>query len=122
MTQCDRIREILKENRLKQKELAESIGVTEGYISVLLKKPEVKLSRSVAGLIEEKFGYSSDWVLTGSEPKIKYASRNRTLSDIHRRALARLEKMTDEQAKAVLAFINSLDEIEKLYGQDGSEH
>ena len=113
MNQCDRIRTILQENKLKQKELASEIGVTESYISVLLKKPEVSLSRSIAALIEEKYGYSADWVLTGAEPKIKQVSKNRALSEIHQKALAQLEKMNDEQVKAVLAFINSLDDIEK---------
>lgn len=113
MNQCDRIRLILQENNLKQKELAAEIGVTESYISILLKKPEVSLSRSIAALIEEKYGYSANWVLSGTEPKIKRASKNRTLSELHQKALAQLEKMSDRQVKAVLAFINSLDEIEK---------
>ena len=33
-------------------------------------------------------------------------------------ALAQLEKMNDEQVKAVLAFINSLDDIEKSFSAD----
>lgn len=113
MNQCDRIRLILQENKLKQKELAAEIGVTESYISVLLKKPEVCLSRSLAVLIEEKYGYSADWVLNGAEPKIKQISKNRALSEVHQKALAQLERMNDNQVKAVLAFINALDDIEK---------
>lgn len=113
MNQCDRIRLILQENKLKQKELAAEIGVTESYISVLLKKPEVCLSRSLAVLIEEKYGYSADWVLNGAEPKIKQISKNRALSEVHQKALAQLERMNDHQVKAVLAFINALDDIEK---------
>lgn len=113
MNQCDRIRLILQENKLKQKELAAEIGVSESYISILLKKPEVSLSRSIAVLIEEKYGYSADWVQSGTEPKIKQVSKNRALSELHQKALAQLEKMSDGQVKAVLAFINSLDEIER---------
>lgn len=113
MNQCERIKLILQENKLKQKELATEIGVTESYISVLLKKPDVRLSRSVATLIEEKYGYNVDWVLNGTEPKFKQVSKNRALSEIHQKALAQLEKMNDDQVKAVLAFINSLDDIEK---------
>lgn len=113
MNQCDRIRLILQENKLKQKELAAEIGVTESYISVLLKKPDVCLSRTIAVLIEEKYGYNADWVLSGTEPKIRQVSKNRALSEIHQKALAQLEKMNDHQVKAVLAFINALDNIEK---------
>lgn len=113
MNQCDRIRQILKENKLKQKEFASVIGVTESYISKLLKDPDIRLSQSLAVLIEEKYGYSAEWVLNGTEPKLKQISKDKSLSEIHQKALAQLEKMNDEQVKAVLAFINSLDELEK---------
>lgn len=113
MNQCDRIRQILKENKLKQKAFASAIGVTESYISKLLKDPDIRLSQSLAVLIEEKYGYNAEWVLNGTEPKLKQVSKDKSLSKIHQKALAQLEKMNDEQVKAVLAFINSLDELEK---------
>lgn len=115
MNQCERIKLILQENHLKQKELAAEIGVTESYISKLLKDPAIRLSQSLATLIEEKYGYNADWILHGTEPKIKQFSKNKTLSQLHQKALSQLEKMNDEQIKAVLAFINSLDEIEKSF-------
>lgn len=113
MNQCDRIRQILKENNLKQKQFASAIGVTESYISKLLKKPDIRLSQSLAVLIEEKYGYNAEWILNGTEPKLRQISKNTSLSEAHQKALAQLEKMNDEQVKAVLAFINSLDELEK---------
>lgn len=115
MNLSERIKLIIQENGLKQKELASDIGVSESYISMLLKKPDINLSHTLAVLIEEKYGYNSAWVLNGTEPKLKQISKNRTLSEIHQKALAQLEKMNDEQVKAVIAFINSLDEIEKLF-------
>lgn len=115
MNLSERIKMILQENNLKQKELASDIGVSESYISMLLKKPTINLSHSLAALIEEKYGYNAEWVLNGTQPKLKQVSKNRTLSEIHQKALAQLEKMNDEQVKAVLAFINSLDEIERLF-------
>jgi len=111
--QCDRIKLILKENKLKQKELAAEIGVTESYVSVLLRKPDVRISRSLAILIEEKYGYNADWVLCGTEPKLKQVIQNSDLSEIHQRVLAQVEKMNDHQVKAVLAFINALNDIER---------
>lgn len=113
MNQCDRIKIILQENHLKQKQLAYEIGVTESYISKLLKDPNIRLSQPLATLIEEKYGYNADWILTGKEPKLKQISKNRALSSLHQKALSRLEKMSDDQVKAVLAFINSLDDVEK---------
>lgn len=113
MNQCDRIRLILNENKLKQKQFASVIGVTESYISKLLKDPNIRLSQSLAVLIEEKYGYNAEWILNGTEPKLKQISKDKSLSEIHQKALAQLEKMNDEQVKAILAFINSLDELEK---------
>lgn len=115
MNQCDRIKTILQENKLKQKQFAIELGVTESYISKLLKEPSIRLSQSLASLIEEKYGYSSEWILNGAEPKIKQISKNKSLSEVHQRALAQLEKMNIEQVKSVLAFIDSLDKIEKSF-------
>lgn len=36
-----------------------------------------------------------------------------SLSDIHQKALAQLEKINDEHVKADLAFINFLEKLEK---------
>jgi len=115
MNQCDRIKLVLKENNLKQKQLACELGITESYVSKLTKDPDIRLSQSLAALIEEKYNYNSAWILHGDEPKLKQISNNKDLSELHQKALARLEKMNDEQVKAVLAFINSLDTIEKLF-------
>lgn len=115
MNQCDRIGQILKENKLKQKQFASAIGVTESYISKLLKDPDIRLSQSLAVLIEEKYGYNAEWILNGAEPKLKQISKDKSLTEMHQKALAQLEKMNDEQVKAVLAFINSLDELEKSF-------
>lgn len=115
MNQCDRIKLILSENKLKQKQFASEIGVTESYISKLLKNPDIGLSQSLATLIEEKYGYSAAWIIEGKEPKVKQVSKNKDLSALHQKALSQLEKMNDEQVKAVLAFIDSLDNIEKQF-------
>ena len=118
MNQCERIKLILQENKLKQKQFAATIGVTESYISKLLKSPDIRLSQSLAALIEEKYGYNADWILYGNEPKLKQVSKNPALSELHQKALAQLERMNDDQVKAVLAFINSLESVEKTLQDD----
>lgn len=115
MNKSERIKIILDENNLKQKQLAVEIGVTDSYISKLLKEPEIKLSKALANLIEEKYGYSAEWIINGTEPKLKQLSKNKALSELHQKALIYLEKMDDRQIKAVLAFIKSLDDIEKAF-------
>jgi transcriptional regulator with XRE-family HTH domain len=111
----ERIALIIKENNLKQKELAAIIGVTESYISALLRKRHINPSQSFANLIEEKLGYDAHWVLTGEGQKLKPVSKNASLSDVHKKAIIQLEKMPVEQIKAVLAFINSLEEVERRF-------
>lgn len=113
MDLSERIRLILKENHLKQKELAKELGVTESYISAILNHRNTNISQALATLIEEKYGYNSQWVLNGTEPKLKVAGKNRTLSDIHQRAILQIEHLSQEQIRAVLAFIKYLEAAEK---------
>lgn len=118
----ERISLIIKENNLKQKELAAIIGVTESYISALLNKRNINPSQSFANLIEEKLGYSAQWVLTGADPKYKQISKHPNISDIHRKVIFQLEKMPDEQVKAVLAFIDSLEKVESAFKDKESKN
>ena len=73
MDQCGRIRLILGENGLKQRQLAAGLGVTESYISKLLRDPGIRLSPSLAALVEERYGYRAQWLLTGQGPKLRQA-------------------------------------------------
>ncbi len=114
----ERISLIIKENHLKQKELAALMGVTESYVSTLLSGRNRNVSVPIANLIEEKLGYNAQWLLSGDEPKYKQLSKNPNLSDVHRQVILQLEKMSDSEIKAVLAFINSLDEIEKSFSTE----
>ena len=114
----ERISAIIKENHLKQKELAALMGVTESYVSTLLSGRNRNISVSVANLIEEKLGYNAQWLLSGDEPKYKQLSKNPNISDIHRQVILQLEKMPESEIRAVLAFINSLDDIEKSFSAD----
>ena len=114
MSLKDRIKQIMKENDLKQKEFAESIGVSESYISAIVNERNRDLSKPLAMLIEEKYGYATEWTLNGTSPKMNQFSKNKAFSDVHHKALRRLEKMDDSHAKAVLAFIQSLEEVESI--------
>jgi transcriptional regulator with XRE-family HTH domain len=109
----ERIATIVKENHLKQKELAALMGVTESYVSTLMSGRNQNVSISVANLIEEKLGYNAQWVLTGEEPKYKQLSKNPDISDIHRRVIMQIEKMSDSEVKAVLAFVDTLESLNK---------
>lgn len=104
----DRIAVIIKEHHMKQKDLAILTGVSESYISTLLSGRNRNVSATLANLIEEKLGYHARWVMTGEEPKYKSLSQKPDLSDTHRRLIMQIEKMSDSEVRAVLAFIDTL--------------
>lgn len=106
MKLSDRIRLIISENGLKQKEFAQSIQVTESYISKLL-RDESGVSPSTATLIEERYGYSADWILDGREPKMSTKGANAALTPVQRRVIADIEQMDDKELAAVKAFIDT---------------
>lgn len=110
----ERIKIILKENCLKQKEFAAELGVTESYISSIVSGRNLKISQALATLIEEKYGYSSSWVLSGVEPKLKSAGKTKTLSHLQQRVIFQIEQLSAPQVKAVLAFVKSLEEVEDI--------
>lgn len=120
MNLSDRIRVIIVENRLKQKEFAKSINVTESYISKLL-RGDSGLSNSTAMLIEERYGYSADWIINGNDPKMNQKSKTRDLTPVQRKIIADVEQMDEAELAAVRAFICSLDEYKKSFAVEGKE-
>lgn len=114
MNLSDRIRLIISENGLKQKEFAKSINVTESYISKLL-RGESGLSNSTANLIEERYGYSVDWIFNGTEPKMGQKSKIKELSPIQRKIIAEIEQMNESDLIAVKSFIYSLNEYKRNF-------
>ena len=106
---------ILKENNLRQNQLAAMLGVTESYISALLRRRNSSPSQAFANLIEEKLGYSAAWVLTGVEPKLISRSSTPGLSDMQRRVIFEVEKLPGNHLKAVLAFIDSLNKLDTIF-------
>ena len=115
MELSERFALILKERDLRQNQLASMLGVTESYISALLRRRNSSPSQAFANLIEEKLGYSAVWVLTGVEPKLVSKSGSTGLSDMHRRVVFEVEKLPESHLKAVLAFIDSLDKLETIF-------
>lgn len=118
--------EQLKKARLNmdytQQQIADLMGITKstycGY-ETGKRQPDVAKIKQLAYILNT----SGDVLLeTGFEQKppfedltTKQKDPGKVLSEIHQKALAQLEKMNDEQVKAVLAFINSLDELEKSF-------
>lgn len=116
--------EQLKRARLSmnytQQQVADLMGITKstycGY-ETGKRQPDVVKIKQLACILNT----SGDVLLeTGFKQELLFeneiAKSNNSdivLSEIHQKVLAQLEKMNEEQIKAVLAFINSLDELEK---------
>jgi plasmid maintenance system antidote protein VapI len=100
------MRTIINECGLKQKAFAKSINVTDSFISKLI-RDESGIANSTAMLIEQLYGYSQDWILTGKEPKM-LPERSRNMTSLQRKIIMDVEKMNESELRAMLAFIESL--------------
>lgn len=111
----DRLQIIINEQHLKQKDFAQTIKVTESYISNMLKGKRNNISESLAKLIEQTYGYSAQWILTGEGERYITQSNNPELSPTKKRLIAEIEKMSEAELDAVKVFIDSLDEYKKAF-------
>ena len=117
----DRIRLILDEKHIKQKDLAGAIKVSESYISNLLNGKRRSLSEALALLIEQSCGYSAQWVQTGEgEPHVSLSAAS-GLSPAKKRLIAEIEKMSEPELDAVKVFIDSLDGYKRAFGLSDKE-
>jgi len=114
----DRIKIIISEQGLRQKEFSAAIKVTESYVSNLLSGKRECISGPLASLIEEVYGYSSGWILTGRGGKYSDTAKNKTLSPAQRKVISDIERMTDDEVKATLAFIKTLKGVKSRYQDD----
>lgn len=111
----DRIQLILNEQHMKQKDLAGAIKVTESYVSNMLRGKRRNISDSLALLIEQIYGYSAHWVLTGEGERYASRSNSPDLSPAKKRLIAEIEKMSGPELDAVKVFIDSLDGYKKAF-------
>ena len=115
----DRIQRILKEQHMKQKEFASAVKVTESYVSNILSGKRCNISEALALLIEQLYGYSAQWVLTGQGSCYRTRADAPDLSPAKRRLIAEIEMMSQPELDAVKVFIDSLDDYKKAFGCPG---
>ncbi len=111
----DRLQLILDEQHIKQKDLAKTIKVTESYVSNMLNGKRSNLSEALALLIEQVYGYSSQWILTGQGERYTTQSNIPELSPKKKRLISEIEKMPESDLDAVKVFIDSLDKYKKAF-------
>ncbi|EGT5422335.1 helix-turn-helix domain-containing protein [Clostridioides difficile] len=114
MTLGERIKIILSERNIKQVDFASTLGVSANYVNQLVNEKKLNISDTLAKLIEETYGYSVQWIITGEGEKNSTPS----LSAAKIEFLKKIQKMPDDEVAALLAFANSLDSVKKSLGMD----
>jgi len=107
----DNLRIIINELNTSQTDFARRVGTSFGYINMVLNGRRVSISKTLALLIEEVFGYSADWLLKNKGQKMKnwfksFVKENPDFIEI-------LEKLDLSDQKLVIDFINSLNADEE---------
>ncbi|MCI8534844.1 MAG: helix-turn-helix transcriptional regulator [Hungatella sp.] len=113
----ERLRIILDERNIKQVDFAKALGVSANYVNLLISGKRGPISDTLAKLIEETYGYSSQWVMTGEGEKIATPS----LSSIKIEFLKKVQKMPDDEITALLAFANSLQSVKKSFSDSSQQ-
>lgn len=112
MSLGQRIQTILKERKLKQVEFAKALGISANYVNLIVNDKKETISDTLAKLIEESYGYSAQWVLTGNGEKLSANELTTEKSEI----LKKIQKMSSSEVRAVLAFVTTLDNMNKEKG------
>ena len=114
MTLGERIKTILSERSIKQVDFASALGISANYVNQLVNGKKTNISDTLAKLIEETYGFSAQWVITGEGEKNSTSS----LSAAKLEFMKKIQKMPDNEIAALLAFANSLDSVKKTLGMD----
>lgn len=109
MSLGQRVQIILKERKLKQVEFARTLGISANYVNLIVNNRKNTISSTLAKLIEESYGYSAQWVLNGTGEKLSVNELTVEKTEI----IKKIQKMSDNEVKAVLAFVNTLESINK---------
>lgn len=111
MTLGERVKCILVERNVKQKDFATGLGVSANYINQLANEKKLNISDTLAKLIEETYGYSALWIMTGEGEKMSASST----SAIKLEFVKKIHKMPEDEIIALLAFANCLDSVKKTF-------
>ncbi len=101
----DRLKILLKELDLSQRQFAKKINLDAGYFSRIVQGKATPPDRILL-LIENVFHVNKNWLEKG-EGEIFSAQG---VSSAKKQLLEKLDLLTDEQIKAVLAFVRYLTE------------
>lgn len=99
-----RMRWIIREQQIKQVEFAKTLGISANYVYLLTSGRKKTISEPLARLIENTYGYSAQWVLTGQSP----GKGQVALRDLQSETIRKVKRMNVNELQAVAAFIKAL--------------
>lgn len=109
----EKLNYLMEKNHLNKSTLSKACNIPYTTIDGWYKKGYEGLKLTTLRKLAQYFGTSLDYWASENNGVPQQVNEDKSLSEIHQKAFARLEKMNEEQVKAVLAFINSLDDLEK---------
>jgi transcriptional regulator with XRE-family HTH domain len=104
------LRTILKELNMTQLEFAASVGTSNVYISMVINGKRSSISHPLAFLIEEKYGYSADWILYNEGEKKVFPFKTENTSKELKNEIMQLPPY---KINYLCEFISRLEENEK---------
>lgn len=109
MTLGQRLKTVLTERGVKQVEFAKSLGISANYANLIANDKKDTISETLARLIEETYGFSAEWILTGTGEKYSVNGISAEKAEV----LKKIQRMSDGEVRATLAFVNSLESLRK---------
>lgn len=132
MNFLEKVSFLMQEQGLNKRTLSQKSGIPYTTISDWYNKGFENTRISTVKKLATYFDVTLDYLLLDEITDVNYgkdlspsvkqtataSDKEISSSELHQKALMQLDKMNDEQIKAVLAFINSLEDIEKTFSSD----
>lgn len=102
-----RLRLILEEQNIKQVDFARTVGVSANYINLLANGKKLNISLHLAKIIEDNYGYSRSWILSGKGERLM----STTITPLRLKLMQKINQLNEKDLNSVLGFIQLLEEI-----------
>ena len=96
----ERFTRIIRALNMSKAAFARSVGVTPNYIYLLISGKMKTCSRTLALLIEAKYGYAADWVMTGVNSQ----------NDISHTVADKIKNLSEQELRALSSYLDRLKE------------
>lgn len=99
---CDRLKLIMEENGLKQKDLANAAKIKSSSMSLLI-SGKTNPSAQTVQMIADAYGYSAEWIMTGEGEPRAQKTRKQQIMDLTAQMLQAEEESFISRVGAALS-------------------